>query len=69
VAAAAEAAVRAVTLGAGVPAIELAVSVGLAGFGAAPLPSAAELLARADADMYATKRRAPAAAVALRRGR
>jgi len=56
-----EAVLRGTTLGAGKPEIGLSVSVGVAGFGLAEHPTAAELLARADADMYAAKRRAAGA--------
>ncbi|MDQ3629918.1 MAG: diguanylate cyclase [Actinomycetota bacterium] len=55
-----EATVRATTLGAGKPTVALSVSVGVAAFGDAEHPSPAELLARADADMYAAKRRTAA---------
>ena len=48
--------VRATTLGPGLPAIALAASIGVADFGTPPLPSVQELLARADAAMYAAKR-------------
>ncbi len=41
----------------GLPRISLAASIGVADFGPAPLPSVNELLARADAEMYAAKRR------------
>ncbi len=49
--------VRAITLGTGKPMVALAVSVGVAAFGAAEHLPPAELLARADADMYVSKRR------------
>jgi diguanylate cyclase (GGDEF)-like protein/PAS domain S-box-containing protein len=49
--------VRATTLGAGLPEIALDASIGVADFGSAPIPSVRELLASADAAMYATKRR------------
>ncbi|HTN24905.1 MAG TPA: diguanylate cyclase [Solirubrobacteraceae bacterium] len=48
--------VRATTLEPGLPAIALAASIGVADFGTPPLPSVQELLARADAAMYAAKR-------------
>jgi diguanylate cyclase (GGDEF)-like protein/PAS domain S-box-containing protein len=49
-------AVRATTLDADFPAVALDASIGVADFGAAPLPSALELLASADDAMYAAKR-------------
>lgn len=49
--------VRATTLDPGLPQIALDASVGVADFGPAPIPSVQELLAGADAAMYAAKRR------------
>ena len=50
-------AVRGTTLGPGFPAVALSASIGVADFGTPPLPSAHELLARADDAMYEAKRR------------
>jgi diguanylate cyclase (GGDEF)-like protein/PAS domain S-box-containing protein len=50
-------AVRATMLDAELPAISLDASIGVADFGAPPLPTVRELLARADDAMYAAKRR------------
>jgi diguanylate cyclase (GGDEF)-like protein/PAS domain S-box-containing protein len=48
--------VRATTLAEGMPAIALDASIGVADFGEPPLPTVQELLAAADAAMYAAKR-------------
>jgi diguanylate cyclase (GGDEF)-like protein len=48
--------VRATTLAEGMPAIALDASIGVADFGEPPLPTVRELLAAADAAMYAAKR-------------
>jgi diguanylate cyclase (GGDEF)-like protein/PAS domain S-box-containing protein len=50
-------AVRATALESGLPTIALDASIGVADFGAPPLPTVRELLARADDAMYAAKRR------------
>jgi diguanylate cyclase (GGDEF)-like protein/PAS domain S-box-containing protein len=49
--------VRTTTLEAGLPEIALDASIGVADFGPPPLPTVQELLASADAAMYAAKRR------------
>jgi diguanylate cyclase (GGDEF)-like protein/PAS domain S-box-containing protein len=48
--------VRATTLDAGLPEIALDASIGVADFGPSPIPTVKELLASADASMYAAKR-------------
>jgi diguanylate cyclase (GGDEF)-like protein/PAS domain S-box-containing protein len=50
------------------PGIRLSVCIGIAGFGPGEQPSPAELMARADADMYAAKRRAAVPDRPLRAG-
>ncbi|HUR86579.1 MAG TPA: diguanylate cyclase [Solirubrobacteraceae bacterium] len=49
--------IAATELEGGMPPVSLAASIGVADFGPSPLPSVKELLARADAEMYAAKRR------------